>query len=369
MKYSSCICLLLFIIGCGPTVLKTRPLEEIGMLAVLPTKAELDIRRERVKYLNESLNRELEGSGYSVINSDIISDLCSTPDCPERGAIKSKFGITTFAQLDVSSASRANFIAGFYNKVAGQLTISDENAKPILSITHTESEHGGLIFQSGQIFKSIRSTVDNYGDDRFSDIADLFIREIVSKLPKANAKSNSESFYINKIQLSMRKDPHYELCLDGSPSGKAKLLVGNRQIGLREVQPGKYCSVIPLGWLTAGISESRVELRSAFGQSLVKPLDTVAIGICDPKEHLTFKDKELRFSCGTNNCGSIGPLCQQSKFLVFSGESKEGPFLKVSEIPWNKAAVKIESKNIAVIALGSDGSSSLPVLYSSSNHE
>jgi hypothetical protein len=369
MRVFAILLLLSVAAGCGPTVVKTRPLEEIGMLAVLPTKADPDIRRERVKYLNESLSRELESSGYSVINSDVISDLCSTSDCPERAAISSKFGVRTFAQLDVSSASRANFVAGFYNKVAGKLVVSDEKAAPFVSIEHTESEHGGLIFQSGQIFKGISSTVDNYGDDKFSDLADLFIREVVSKLPKANARSDSESFYINKLSLSMREGPLYDICLDGSPSNSAKLLIGNRQIGLREVQSGKYCNVIPLGWLTSGISESRAELRSAFGQSLAKPLDTLAIGICDPKQELTYKDGLLGFSCGNNNCASASPLCQHSKFLVFSGESKAGPYTKVSEVLWNKSAVKIESRNVAVVALSSDGSSSLPVIFSGSSNE
>lgn len=369
MKFLYILIPILFAVGCGPTIVKNRTLDEIGMLAVLPTKADPDIRRERVKYLNESLSRELESSGYSVINSDVISDLCSTPNCPERATISAKFGVRTFAQLDVSSASRANFVAGFYNKIAGKLTVSDEKSAPFLSIEHAESEHGGLIFQSGQIFKGISSTIDNYGDDKFSDLADVFIREIVSKLPKANAKTDSESFYINKLTLSMRDGPLYDICLDGSPSSNAKLLIGNRQIGLREVQPGRYCNVVPLGWLTSSMSESRAELRSAFGQSLAKPLDTLAIGICDPKQEVSYKNGLLGFTCSKNNCTSASSLCQHSKFLVFSGESKAGPYSKVSEILWNKPPVKIESKNVAVVALAGDGSSSLPVIFSVPGNE
>ena len=350
------------LVSCGPKVIKTRPVENIGYIALLPVKADSDIRRERVKYLESSLARELEGSGYVILNPDIVSTTCSNADCPERKLLESRYGVQTFARLEVESASRSNFIAGYYNKVSGVLQLSDSSNQEIMRIEHSGSEHGGLIFNSGQVFQGIRGTIDNYGDDKFSALGDQFIREMVAKLPKLNSKNDEESFFINSLNLSLRAGSLYNVCLDGSPRVSAKLLLGTRTIHLREVTPGNYCSVIPLGWLIFPKNQSRVELRSAFGGSLTKDLDTMSLGICDPKKYLEFKNGEFS-SCADESCKNENSTCAAAKFLIFSANNSDGAYKRVAELPAKNGLPKLGGGQFAVVALSKDGSSSLPIIY------
>jgi hypothetical protein len=349
--------------SCGPTIIKNKPIEAIGIIAILPTTADSDIRRERVKYLDDALMREFEGSGYSVLNSDVIQDLCSNDECPEKNLLTSRYGVGTFAQLKINSASRSNFIAGYYNRISGLLKLTDDKAAPIMSIENSASERGGLIFDSGQIIQGIRGTVENYGDEKFSALADRFIREVVGKLPKPDSKIDAESFFINNVKLSMHQGSLYDICLDGSPNSKAKLIIGARQIVLREVQPGKYCNTVPLGWMIRSKQDAVAELRSAVGQSLTTSLDTVSIGVCDPKQVLDLQNNELKLTCTGAQCAEDNKSCQQSKFIAFSSSAKEGPFIKVSEFSLTKPRNKFGSKYTAIVSIANDGTSSLPVLF------
>jgi len=351
-----------FFTSCGPKVISIKPLNDVGYIAILPVKAESDIRRERVKYLENSLTRELEGSGYVILNPEIVSETCSSSECPEKKLIESRYGVKTFAALEVETASRSNFIAGYYNNVSGNLKLLDSSSSQLMRIEHSQSERGGLIFNSGQIFQGIRGTIDNYGDDKFSALADQFVREVVRKLPKLNPKSDNESFYINSLSLNPRSGSFYDVCLSGTPRVGAKLLLGQRAINLREVNPGNYCSVVPLGWLIMPRSEVKAELRSAFGNSLTKNLDTINLGLCDPAKYLSFKDGEFQL-CKDKQCESENANCGSAKFLIFAADSSAGPYKKISELPSAKALKKISGRNIAVVALSKDGSISLPIIY------
>jgi len=360
MRYRLLSLFFIFLCSCGPTVIRTGPQENIRSIAILPIASESEIPREKLQYLHSALVRELDGSGYIVLSPDVVLDICSSSDCPEKANLASAFGIQTFARLDIESERRANFIAGYYNNISGTLSLINPENQKLLSVEHSQSEHGGVIFNSGQVIQAIRSSVDNYGDQKFTALADEFIRTIVMQLPKSDTEDADRSLRIDSVSIALKEQARYELCISGAPSARAEITIGPRRLPLRETAKGHYCGIYPLGWLVTEEAEARAELRSAFGASVVKNVDLMNIGVCDPKEALNFENGIISRLCEKNDC-TAKPRCSAAKFLIFSLDDKTGSYSRLGEAFGNK--LKKLSPAFAVVAVQPDGSSSLPVFY------
>ena len=182
---------LLFVAACGTTVTKSSQFEQSSpsLYALLPVTYPSDIRPERAAYIRTALERELATRGFVLLDDSVTLRVCGEASCPGRSELVSRYGVDGFLQLSLDGTNRINFGAGFYNNISGDLLLLNRESEELVRIEHSESERGGLLFNSGQVIEGIVSTVDNTGDLSFSNLADEFAQELALKVPKSRGRS------------------------------------------------------------------------------------------------------------------------------------------------------------------------------------
>jgi len=367
--------------ACGPTIKRSPELEstKIQTLAVLPAKADPDLRRERVEYVRQSIIRELVSSGFIVLDDSIVNRICVDADCAARAQLKEKYKIDGLVAIELKSLSRVNFGAGYYNRIHGDVKFLTADSKELLDIDHTESEKGGLLFNSGQVVQALIETYENSGDDSFNKLAERFAKTVVlrSPAPAGGAVLTSLSdVNITQTEITPLGDSRYRVCASGNPGATANFVVDRIKIPLRERAPGQYCAAMLLGDLVQPWSKVGIELRSAFGVPVQSALEPTPFLACMPKSIVSrdssAANPKLRIGCAAglsaeeqNRCEAQLKTCASSQFLVYRSETNSGPFSRVGQVAqrsWSDTQGKKGTGSVyAVVAVSKNGGSSIPV--------
>lgn len=374
------ITLLLFLGACGAKVRVDDALK-LGTprtVAVLPMEYPPGVTRERVQYIRESLLGELKNSGFTVLDDTITMRVCSSPVCPERAVLSEKYFADGFFALEVASVSRNNFLAGYYNSIRGKLSLANREGKNLIVVDNTESERGGLLFNSGQIIQGVISQIRNADVDAFERLADAFVRTLVGKIPvpgRSVAANEGGSVSIGAVTVSKSKDDGDTLCVTGTPDSAAFLLVGRDRTNLRETKPGTYCARLRIEDLSTAAGAASVELRSPYGSIVRQPLD-LALDACeirglvrvqrdDGKEQVVIQcTKTVRSKPVGDQCGTV-QTCEKHRFFIYHAKTAFGPFRKVGETrgpEWSvPKGLRTPEAVFQVVAVDEHGDFSVPV--------
>lgn len=364
------------LIGCGPKVQITPPLGATipTHIALLPADYSVDIPKERIDLVHNSIISELRNRNFVVADEKVVTGICSSPTCPERERLASQYLVDGFVTLRVDSFSKNSFLAGYYNQLSGILTIEDGRGEKLLAVSHTESERGGLIFNTGQLVQGILSQLRNSGDIVFKDLASEFAETVTDQIPApASTRMRAqEGLEVNiaAVTALWQSPTTYIVCVNGSPNSFASLLIGDQRASLREINPGTYCGAFSALVNANGSVTSAVELRTAFGNAVRKDVQLPAQAPCKLDDRVRVSDSQISILCssiGKDNsraqlgCSETSTLCKAEKIVLFQALSEGGPYKKILETGSSSAKMPSTSAQVAVLAVGSGGIPSLPV--------
>src|SRR5947207_2577258 len=80
--------------------------EKVQSLAILPLEYASEVQREKVDSLRNAVESELKNSGFEVLADRVVRQVCSTPACPERKILASKYLVDGFVTISVRSVQR-----------------------------------------------------------------------------------------------------------------------------------------------------------------------------------------------------------------------------------------------------------------------
>lgn len=365
------------VIGCGPTVKKgpNFPTQQIRRVALLPVQSDGAVQRERLDYLYAVLRTELEGSGFVLVDEELVKGVCADPQCTNRDRLFSQYKVDALLSLTVDSLRQANLLVGNYQSLGGTLSFLGPQNELLASVSHSESERGGLIFNTGQVIQGLKTTIGSFSDDRFAGLGQQFVKKLVLALPNEArssapaANSTDEPLQIESVQITAAGDAaRYRICALATPGAAASVALGTTLYDLPEVTPGNYCSVFLLGWLLQdGAEKGRVVIRSPYGAVREAPLMARTDGICDPQKAVRYEGRSFTRLCSAAQCtGDLG-ACRSARLVLFGAPSSAGPFTRRGEISskgfWRDTAKSPDSSVYALIALSSDGAASMPRLF------
>jgi hypothetical protein len=362
--------------GCGPKI-KTAlsPNAQVPHhLALLPADYSVDIPRERVDLVRISLLQEMRNRNFIVAEDTLVSKVCSTPQCPERKRLASEYMVDGFVTLTLESFSKNSFLAGYYNQLSGVVSISDVNNKELFALEHTQSERGGLIFNSGQVLQGIISQVKNTGDDAYRDLSQKFALTVAGQLPLPQQSTSVQS--PESLDLSLTAavaqpltPTSYSVCAQGTPHSIAALLVGTHRTTLREVTPGRYCAAFSSLVAAPESSPAYVELRTVYGNSLRQPVRLPARPPCKLDGRVKVNAGALRVECAAigrdrsqqeSGCVQEEPRCVADKIVLFKATSPNmHSFQKVGESRTAQLSLPGGEASYELIAVDESGTSSV----------
>jgi hypothetical protein len=363
--------------SCGPTVHSALPSGATlpVSLAVLPADYSVDIPRQRVDLVREAVVSELRNRKFVVVEDQVILRTCSTPLCPERARLTHDYLVDGFVTVSLSSFSKNNFLAGYYNQLQGSVSVADPAGKELLSVSHAENESGGLLLQSGQIFQAIISTVKHSGDGVFDDLAERFAQAVVEKLPQpatttANTQPEGLSLALNSVTAQWKTPTAYTVCAQGTPHSFAYLLLGTTRTPLRETKPGTYCSTFSSLVINANKTTEAVELRTVFGNSVRQNISIPSEPPCNLQGRVTSLDNNrITILCtsvssdsssASKGCSDSILPCKVDKVVVYQAPNPSGPYQKVSELRASSLQLP-PADTVSIVTIGRGGIPSQPV--------
>lgn len=354
--------------GCGMPKVNQSPLfsnQKLRTVAILPPSSTATIPRERVATLRTALENEVTNHGLSTIDRAIIDSICTDSTCRERDKLIARYPIDAFATLTIDKASRNNFLAGYYNSISGRLTLTDVEGNELLAIKHTESERGGLLFNSGQIFQGLISQIRNSDDAAFATLAAKYAQTVVTSIPRppeSDAPGAVTPPNIERTSIVPKRAAVYEICIFGSPNAQGVVVLRNKtKTNLREVSPGRYCSnylvVDPEQFVGA-----EAELRDVFGTAT-----RVALGALPPQSSDSCRG-ELVATAAPGAVTLTSPCPSATvKVLIYRAPAPAGPFEKIAERrgpSWRGTTATFRGyPTLALIAVDRNGLLSEPRLY------
>lgn len=370
-------CVAISISGCGPKA-KIRPGVDGALpthIALLPADYSVDIPKERVDLVRGSVMSELRNRNFIVADDKIVGATCSTPACPERDQLASKYLVDGYATLSLTSFSKNNFVAGYYNQLSGSLVVKDRSGAEVASVDHTESERGGLLFNTGQLFQGIISQVNNSGDAAYKELASEFAKTVVEQLPEPSIATTAASgealdLALTRVTAEWKSPTTYTVCAKGTPHSFASMLVGTQRTTLREVSPGSYCGAFSALVAAPASTTSAVELRTAFGNSVREDVRLPSQAPCSLENRVRVKENALSVQCSLigrdpstsqSGCSETVTLCRAEKIVLFRAASEAGPYEKVSEVTAASTTVRAGAESLALVAVGAGGVPSVPV--------
>jgi len=362
--------------GCGPKVHSKLAKDSAlpAHIAVLPADYGIDIPRERIDLVRQEVIAELRNSNFVVADDRVVTSICSSPQCPERDKLGSRHLVEAFATITLDSFTKRNFLAGYYNTLSGTVSITDRANNELVRVEHTQSEKGGLLFNSGQIIQGVISQVHNSGDAAYEELASDFAKAIADELPTAALAANTGapeglSVSISSATAEWDGPSRYTVCLSGTPHSFASILVGSQRTTLRETSPGKYCGAFSGLVASSSRAPAFVELRSAYGNSDRESIALPAQGLCEVRERATYANDILTLQCAMVGrdlsklhvgCSEKIPPCRASKIVLFSSAREQGPYTKLLESSSATTRVTNPPANVQVVAINAGGVASLP---------
>jgi hypothetical protein len=330
-----------------------------------------------VDLVREAVSNELRNKKFVIVEGQVVSQICSTPQCPERARLTHDYLVDGFVTVSLSSFSKNNFVAGYYNQLQGSITVIDGTGKELVSVSHTEDESGGLFLQSGQIFQAIISTVKHSGDSVFDDLAERFAESVVEKLPEpviatANAQPEGLSLALNSVTAQWKPPTSYTVCAQGTPHSFAYLLLGTTRTPLRETKPGTYCAAFSSLVTNTNKSTEAVELRTAFGNSVRQNISIPSDPPCNLQGRVTQSENRVDILCtnvgsdsstGSKGCSESVAPCKVDKVIVYQAPDASGPYRKVSELKASSLQLP-QSDTVSIVTVGRGGVPSQPATIS-----
>jgi hypothetical protein len=332
-------------------------------------------RPETVDYLASALRSELASRGYLVLDPRVVEAICKQPGCSdsERKELERR-GAQAFAGLMVDAQSENNFGFGYYNTVAGTLRITDASLRELGSVSHQQSERGGLIFSSGQVFQGLQDSVENIEARNRNYLSDEFIRKLVGQLPRpASDVAQSDAVpTISQVSIKTVRSPVTEICVTSAPGLAASLLVDRRRTPLREVAAGRYCGNYVFAGGLSIPSRVQLEVKTQFGNAARQDVALPSVASCDFQSRVRVVPvqgaRRIEVQCGQPDPGACSnPLgeCGVSRLLVYRAVRPAGPFLSIGQTTkavWvDDKAPKGSDAYYQVVAVNSNGTRSLPI--------
>ena len=279
--------ILLLTCSCAPKVsITSQPDQHLRTLILVPPSYDANVSRERINYINDAFARKLSASGFNVINAQAVSTFCTEGDCSNPAQLATKSNSDAAAQIIVTSTNSANVLAGYFQSITGKGLFIDRSGKELASVDYTQTERGGLLFNSGQVLQGIQSTVDKFGDNSFNNLADKFLDTIVAKLPVPKGTLEITDLKIGKSSVSALGSGRYLACVDSSNASAANLRSGKSVIPLRSAGPGKFCGVFLLdpGELSDSKSLWTFNVLGRYGESKTVTPEQTPISDCQTAE-------------------------------------------------------------------------------------
>lgn len=379
-RYAVLIALSLVASACGPKIKNSLPPGAAlpASIAVLPADYSGEIPREHVDLVRNAIISGLRNQNFVVVEDKVVQSVCATPQCPEREKLSRDYLVDSFATITLDSFSKNNFIAGYFNELHGKLTITDARGTELTTIDHTQTESGGILFQSGQVFQGIISQVKHSSDSVFEDIADNFAKTIVEKLPPHSGSSGDSraeglEIALPSVSVQWSGKSSYSVCAQGTPHSFASIIVNEARSSLREVSPGKYCGSFSSLVAPVGGTVQAVELRTAFGNSVRKDISIPVQPPCNLDNRLSRPSQsQVSIACakvGTSSspCEAALSECAAEKVLVYEAPQLSGPYRKLSESTTPTIDGVPANKTIAVVAVAKGGVASQPATISGVN--
>lgn len=357
--------------------------EHIRSLAMLPTDYPADVQREKVDAIVKSVKSELTNSNYVVLADKLVSENCAEPTCPSgRKKLADKYQVDGFISVAVSSVSRTNFIAGFYNAIRGKLILSDVKSNPVVEVEHTTSEKGGLLFNTGQIIQALISYGNNTEADSFSKLSTRFAQSLVTSIPRSKDSSvnnDAVAVSISDVKIKQVKPEIFQVCAEATADSVVSVVVNKQSTNLRAVTPQNYCGTFLFNQASSeNGAKVYVDARSPFGNSVRKEIELAnQVEVCNLNDNVLLSQQNgkpvIQIACvdvgGKTqvfaSCENKISVCPGNKFIVFRSNSDLGPFEKVAEIKstsWvDNSAKKGSETYYELVSVNKSGVWSLPV--------
>ena len=243
------------------------------LIALLPEEVPGTVSREKSQYIRAAVIDRLRSKGFLILEDSLINKVCSDSKCPERKILEEKYLVEGFARLNLESVYSANFVAGIYSTILGDVSITDLQGEEIYSNEYRQSKHGGLLFNTGQVIQGLISQIMGNSDKEFDLLTQKFARGVLRGLPKIEKRGQVDDALevgIDSINVQAVNKPVYKVCASGSPTSEATLIVNQLRTNLREVSSGRYCGIYRLE--NEKNDRLIIELRSPFGNSDRKDL-------------------------------------------------------------------------------------------------
>lgn len=346
-------------------------------LALIPVDYPTGVQREKVDAIVKAVEFELRNAGFIVLADRLVRERCSSPQCIERIELARQFPVDGFVSVGIESITRSNFIAGFYNAIRGNLQVSDEGTQPILEVKHTQSERGGLLFNTGQILQAFISYKRNLEAESEEKLASGFAQALVSKVPtpKADGLPRQESsLEIEDVEIRQVKPEIFEVCAYASPGVLLSVYLNRLKTDLRPVKDNKYCGTFLYNQASSGMTKLTVEARSPFGSSVYKEASFAKDSmVCDLNDNVLLGEKNgrpvIQLACLENKdsevCKNKMLACKNHKFVVFRAPSSIGPYKKIAEFrnsSWIDTGLKAgQPAYYELVSVNKAGAWSLPV--------
>lgn len=363
--------------GCSANVRIDPALQnkKISRLALLPLEDQANLSPGRKNFFERALSAELSNRGYFLLEQPLVNKICPELPCENQSQLIREHNLDALVSLQINSAERSNFGLGYYNNLEGNLSLKNAANSSLYVAEHSESERGGLLFNSGQVLQGLQETVDNSGDEAFFRLASVFLRALVEKLPAANAQSeNSPAPTVSSASIKKLPNRAFEVCAESADTThkhQASLVYGSLKTNLRPTTPGKFCGRYSIDIRQFPLS---VELRSAFGSSDREELEYTRTRVCslDGKAELselldgqTISLECLPISPQGNTCEDESSLteCSVDRVLVYRAESPTGPFYPAGQLrqsPW-RIPERHAKQTYYLFSLTRDGEASAPV--------
>lgn len=273
-------CALFTIGGCAGhiTVSKDFAKKKLSAYALLPISAGMKSppAEQKLIFIEDSVASALRSSGYNMVDQKAVRSVCKSADCQSIESLRDQFGVDGVFLLNIDSVSRNNFLAGYVNLISGTLKLNSIDGKQLVFIEHTESERGGVLFNSGQVIQGVISQIENSGDSGFARLANKFSAQIVQRIPKSDHIAGDklgDQIQISHVESNKLQTRVYKICATGTPKAMGTILIDKKQTTLREVSPGNYCTILYIDPMTNKFGSAVVSLKSAFGRSIRREVD------------------------------------------------------------------------------------------------
>jgi len=336
--------IVVIILGCAPKVDFSPKLSEknLSRIVLLPSVGSEDISSSRVNFLEEHLRNELTNKGYLLVDPLNTQQVCNKYPCDRMNELFEEYGVDAVVVFMIDEFAKSDFGIAYYNSLGGKLLFLDGTVDPLVKIEYQESERGGLLFDSGQVFKGLQDQFDNtVKDQAFSLLAERFIKHLAEKVPQAAIVPTEakRDLKLNRVKVRSVEKGKVEICMLGTPGMQAFLKTESSSTNLREVKSGFYCG----RFLKYGLLNGVVELRDPFGLAVESEINVAPSFQCKLKISEPNQDNKNAIPVVDNNCLQLGVMekkglkckqlvdCSDSKIYLYGASQRVGPFQKIAK--------------------------------------